>query len=588
MDTAALVTLMRRMGSDLAEVEVKSAAGGLPKNIAETLSAFANGGGGSVVLGLSEHDNFTPAPGFDAEAVRTALAGTCSDLMDPPLRVRIDIEEFEGALIVTAEIPELDPMDKPCFVKARGHYQGSFIRSGDGDRKLGHYEVTQLLSNRTQPVYDLEPVVNAARSDLDDDLVRRVVRRARQRQPRAFGHLETDEALVRLNALTNVDGIMRPTLGGLLCLGSYPQQFFPQLFVSLVVLPGTEMGELSAGGARFLDNVSLDGPIPVMLATASAALQRNMRRAAVVNGLFREDRYDYPLEVIRELIVNALMHRDYSPGARGTQIQIEMYRDRLVVKSPGGLYGNVIGPLLGTSEQSSSSRNASLAKLLSDLPADTSGDQAVSENRGSGLPTVMATLRRAGMSPAAFDVAPGHVQVTVPQHALLDIGTIEWIGTLGLDGLTDQQNLALAMMRSTGRVTNAMMQAWGVDRTTARSALRDLVDRGVAATTGGRRYANYQLTVPTETAPIVRRAEQDSVSGTGSELDAIVQAIRAGHTTTRSLETALGMNYQTVLRRLRKLIDAGVVEREFARHSSRQQYRLRIPSRHPGQFTGGQ
>jgi ATP-dependent DNA helicase RecG len=573
METSALVALMRRIGSDLAEVEVKSAAGGLPKNMVETLSAFANGTGGTVLLGLSEHDGFTPAPGFDAESVRTALAGACSDLVDPPLRVRIDIEEFEGALIVTTEIPELDPVDKPCFVKARGHYQGSFVRSGDGDRKLGHYEVTQLLSNRTQPVYDLEPVTAATRSDLDNELVRRVVRRARQRQPRAFGHLDTDEALIRLNALANVDGVLRPTLGGLLCLGSYPQQFFPQLFISVVALPGTEIGELSAGGARFLDNVSVDGPIPVMLADASAALQRNMRRAAVVNGLFREDRYDYPLDVIRELVVNALMHRDYSPGARGTQIQIELYRDRLVVKSPGGLYGNVIGPLLGTGEQSSSSRNAALAKLLSDLPADDSGDHAVSENRGSGLPAAMATLRRAGMSPAAFDVAPGHLHVTVPQHALLDVDTIEWIGTLGLDGLTDPQNLALAMMRSTGRVTNAMLQAWGVDRSTARSALKDLVDRGVATTTGGRRYANYQLAVP-ETLPPEPRPGHDSTSGTDSELGAIIQAIRAGHTTARALEAALGMNYQTVLRRLRKLIEAGAVEREFARNSSRQQYRV--------------
>ncbi|MQY30086.1 ATP-binding protein [Nocardia aurantia] len=574
METAALVTLMRKIGGDLTEVEVKSAAGGLPKNIAETLSAFANGNGGLILLGLAEQDGFTPAPGFDAESIRTALAGACSDLMDPPLRVRIDIEEFEGALIVATQIPELDPVDKPCFVKARGHYQGSFIRSGDGDRKLSHYEVTQLLSNRTQPIHDLEPITDAARADLDDDLVARVVRRAKQRQPRAFGHLDIDEALIRLNALTIVGGVVRPTLSGLLCLGSYPQQFFPQLFISVVALPGSEIGELSAGGARFLDNVSLDGPIPVMLADASAALQRNMRKAAVINGLFREDRYDYPLDVLRELIVNALMHRDYSPGARGTQIQIELYRDRLVVKSPGGLYGNVIGPLLGTGEQSCSSRNAALAKLLSDLPADTTGDHAVSENRGSGLPTVMATLRRAGMSPAAFDVAPGHVHVTVPRHALLDIDTIEWIGSLGLDGLTEKQHLALAMMRSTGRVTNAMLQAWGMDRTTARSALKDLVDRGVATATGGRRYANYQLTVPTETARPDRRSEPDSASGTDNDFDAIVQAIRAGHNTARSLETALGMGYQTVLRRLRKLVDAGVVEREFARNSSRQQYRL--------------
>lgn len=71
--------------------------------------------------------------------------------MEPPLRIAIEVEEFENALVVRADIPELDPVAKPCFAAARGAYQGSFIRSSDGDRRLTHYEVTQLLANRTQP-----------------------------------------------------------------------------------------------------------------------------------------------------------------------------------------------------------------------------------------------------------------------------------------------------------------------------------------------------------------------------------------------------------------------------------------------------
>ncbi|WP_330183427.1 putative DNA binding domain-containing protein [Nocardia sp. NBC_01503] len=582
MDTAAIVSRMRRIGADLAEVEVKAAGGGFPKSVAETLSAFSNGSGGVLLLGLSEHDGFAPAPGFDAKAVRDALAVVCADLMDPPLRIDIDIQEFEDALIVVAEVPELDPIDKPCFVKARGQYQGSFVRGGDGDRRLTHYEVSQLLSNRTQPAYDLEPVRGATRIDLDDELVRGLVNRARQRQPRAFAKLSDDQALVRLNVLTEDDGTLRPTLGGLIALGSYPQQFFPQLFISVVVLPGTEMGDQSVSGVRFLDNVTADGPISVMLAEASAALQRNMRRAAVIDGLFREDRYEYPLEVIRELLVNALMHRDYSPGVRGTQVQVELYRDRLVVKSPGGLYGNVVAPLLGTSMQVSSSRNAALARLLSDLPGDSTGYHAVSENRGSGLPSVMTALRRVGMSPAAFDVTPGHVHVTVPQSALLGMEVVEWIGTLGQQGLTNPQHLALAMMRSTGRVTNAMLQAWGVDRTSAGAALKDLVDRGLAVVTGGRRYASYQLTFPfdEEAFYLDSASELASVaegSGIDADLDAIVQAIAAGHDSTKSLEAILGMNYQAVLRRLNKLIDRGAIERLYPRNDRRQRYRLIPP-----------
>ena len=184
------------------------------------------------------------------------------------------------------------------------------------------------------------------------------------------------------------------------------------------------------------------------------------------------------------------MHRDYSPDGRGTQIQIELYPDRLVVKSPGGLHGNVNPDELGTSVVTSTSRNGALAKLLADVTLPDTRSQTIVENRGSGLLRVMAALRRAGMSPPQFDVSPGRVHVTVPRNALLSPETIEWIGALGLGDLTDEQHLALAMMRNSGRATSAMLRSWGVEALAAGRALRDLVDRGIAEQIGGNRNAS--------------------------------------------------------------------------------------------------
>ncbi|GAA1482650.1 hypothetical protein GCM10009624_30900 [Gordonia sinesedis] len=581
MNTVDLVARLRRLGTDLTQVEVKSAAGGLPKDVVESLSAFANGDGGVLLLGLSEADGFTPVPGFDAKAMRDALANACADQMKPPLRPAIEIEEFEGALIVRADIDEIDPMDKPCYVKTRGHHQGSFIRSGDGDRVLSAYEVAQLLANRTQPKHDLEPITDATLDDLSSELVDRLIRRARDRHPRTFRNLETEEALARLNVVTRVDGQSVPTLAGLISLGNYPQQFLPQLFVAVIVSPGTQIGDQSPDGVRFLDNSTADGPIFDMVATVEETLRRNMRKAAVVKGLYREDRYDYPLDVIRELVVNAIMHRDYSPASRGMHVQIELYLDRLVVNSPGGLFGDVSARSLGTAEQRSSSRNAALAKLLADIPVDAHSNESIGENRGSGLPNAMRSLRQAGMSPARFDVSPGHVRVTVPGHALLGVDVTEWISSLSEADLTSTQDLALAMARVTGRVTNAMLQAWGVDRLAAGAALRDLVGRDLLVVTGGKRYASYQLSdraIAVANSPMSYTRSAHSVDasteGIAADLDAVEQAIAAGHVTARAIEAALGMNYRAVLRRLTKLIDAGRVQRIGQRHSSRQTYRL--------------
>jgi predicted HTH transcriptional regulator len=136
------------------------------------------------------------------------------------------------------------------------------------------------------------------------------------------------------------DGTDAVSLAGLLALGSYPQEGFPQLMVTFVRYP-TVTGAQSASGERFLDNVALEGPVPVMARDTLAAIRRNMSRRAVIADAGRQDIWEYPETALREAIVNALVHRDLSGSARGTRIQVEMYPDRLVIRNPGGLFGPV-------------------------------------------------------------------------------------------------------------------------------------------------------------------------------------------------------------------------------------------------------
>lgn len=570
------VDRLRRLGSEPTKIEAKAAVGGLPRTTGETLSAFQNGTGGVLLLGLSEAHGFTPARGFRATAVRDALAGLCHEEMEPPIRADVEIVPFEDGQVVHLEVPPLDPLLRPSHIRRKGPYDGSYIRSGDGDRHLTSYEVTQLLSNRTQPVDDRELVVDARMADLDVESIAAFLRRLRQSPNRAFRDVTDEVALTRAGVVGATDsGAVHPTLAGLLCFGTYPQQFLPQLFASFVALPGMTLGETMRDGTRFLDNVTCDGTIPEMLNGVIAAARRNMRTAAVIRGAGREDRYDYPIDVIRELVVNALLHRDYSPGARGAHVQVELYPDRLVVKSPGGLFGDVVPSQLGV-EEVSSTRNATLARILADLPQ--ADGMPVSESRGSGLAHVVHRLRRAGMSPPTFDVTPGHVHVTVPQHALLDPDTVAWISELGAPELTDGQHIALALMRATGSVSNELLRAWGVESHAATAALRGLVHHGLALKTGGRRYATYELsdaeeedglfvgldtpasrTPPTPPTPAAHRVD--------SSLESVVQAIRAGDVTTKAVAARLGISYWTATRRINSLLEAGRIEQTAPPHS---------------------
>lgn len=203
-------------------------------------------------------------------------------------------------------------------------------------------------------------------------------------------------AILRRAKVPAGDGV---TLAGLLTVGRYPQKFYPQLVVTFVHYP-TIAGADSGTGERFIDNVVAEGPIPAMVADTVAAVRRNMVRRSVVRGAGRSDTTEYPEEAVREAVANALAHRDYSAESRGTQVQVEMYPDRLLVRNPGGLYGPVSAERLGQ-DGVSSARNATLLRLLEDAPIPGT-DRTVGENRGSGIRTMLAALRVAGMSPPTF------------------------------------------------------------------------------------------------------------------------------------------------------------------------------------------
>ncbi|MCA0438635.1 MAG: putative DNA binding domain-containing protein [Austwickia sp.] len=562
---------LRRRGAELTNVEVKSGAGGVPSSLLDTLSAFSNGRGGTILLGLD--DSFTAVP-IDAEALRDGLAGMAADRMSPPVRGDIDIDVIDGGhRIVRFDVPEAQLGDKPCFVESRGRYQGSYIRGGDGDRRLTDYEIDRLIENRSQPLHDRDVVAGATVDAFDQRLLVPFLERLRGSRPRAFDGRSDDEMLRSLGIASLVGDRLAPTVAGLLVFGRYPQEFFPQLFVSVVVLPGVQMGDLGPGGERFIDNRTIEGPLPVMAAEVVTTLTRHMTRSAVMHGAYRDERLEYPVEVVRELVVNALMHRDYSSQARGAQVQVELYPDRLVVRSPGGFFGAVDPADLGAPDVSSS-RNALLAKLLADAPMPGSSFM-MAENRGSGIPTVLRVLNRAGMAPPRFRADLRKVEVVVPHHALLTPDIVEWIHSLGQRDLSDPQVQALALLRVGGELRNQTLQGWGLHSTDATRELADLVQRGLAIKVGDRRGASYRLPIEAQAAKRLSATPPPSSAVPTDRQQAILALFRAeGMLSTSAIERAMSVSRATAMNDINALLRAGLLEATAPLKSRRRAYRL--------------
>ncbi|MFD4641272.1 ATP-binding protein [Lentzea sp. NPDC058436] len=559
MEASALRTLverLRRAGAEMSDVEVKSAAGGLPKSVTESLSAFANTNGGTLVLGLDENDGFRPVRLGDAAKLRDDLAALASDCLHPPLRIAVDVVEFESMPVVLAEIDPLPSDHRPCYVDSKGIATGSYVRVGDGDRRMTQAEIGLAIANRGQPRYDLEAVTDAVIGDLDRVSYGRTIERVRQTS-RPFRDMDEITALERLRVLVRADnGTLVPSLGGLLSFGTYPQQHLPQLTVSVVVYGGDE------NGPRFDDNPVVRGPIPELVSETMSVLRRHMRVRSHVDSSGRREQLDYPMEAVREAVVNALLHRDYSGGTRGTQVQIELHPDRLLVRSPGGLFGPVVLEDLG-SEGVSSSRNSFLASLLSDTYLPLS-DRLVAENRASGIPSMIKDLQRSGLARPIFRNFANRFEVEFSRSELLDPATRQWLARMREPGLTQLHELALATMHHGRPISNAALRQFGASQADATAVLRDLVNKGLAVRTGGRRYATYSLGASAETPDLF------TITPPPADVAEVLRTL--GSASARELIAATGYSRPTVLARLEELTEKGLVRAEGAQRSPKRRY----------------
>jgi ATP-dependent DNA helicase RecG len=380
---------MRSRGGEVHGVEVKSATGGLPDSITETMSAFANlPGGGLIVLGLDEAAGFEPVGLKNAVALAAGVASRARQAFHPEVHVDVDVQPFEGADVVVARVRELAASAKPCFVKRSGQ---AYLRFADGDYALSQLEIEAFLSNRSRPRYDEGAVAGATTADFEADRVSDFLATARS-SDRRLARIGDDAELLLRTGVVVITG--EPTVAGLIALGEYPQQFLPHYAIRIASLPDT-----TNTSVRALDEATLTGPIAAMLDDAVAWTARNSRRRLVTDpasGHVREY-LDPPAVAVRELISNALVHRDLAEWSTSRSIECRLTPDAFRLTNPGGLYG-VTADRLGV-HPLTSARNRRLVDICRFL---RTSDGNVVEALASGIPAALAALRGAGMPDLEF------------------------------------------------------------------------------------------------------------------------------------------------------------------------------------------
>ncbi len=378
-------------------IELKRASKGTPEKLYDTLSSFSNQtGGGIIVFGIDEKNDYQITGVYDAQDLQTKVTNQALQ-MEPVVRPVFTIAEIQGHTVVSAEISECDIFEKPCFYRGAGRMRGSFIRVGEADMPMTEYEIYSYEVFKRKIQDELRIVERADMESFDKDTITEYFIKLRKLKPNLAK--QSDEKILQLQGIVDHG---KPTVAGIMMLGEYPQAYFPQLSITAMVVAGTKIGELGDNGERFIDNQRIEGNIIQMLDDTLAFIRRNIRNATIVNeDGKRADRSEYPMVAVREIVLNALIHRDYSIHTDHSPIRVVLYQDRLEIENPGGLYGRITVDELG--KMAADTRNPFIAGGLEVLLG--------TENRFSGIPTIMEEMKKAGLAPAVFESRHGVFKV---------------------------------------------------------------------------------------------------------------------------------------------------------------------------------
>ena len=431
--------------------------------LATTLVGMANSHGGTVLIGVSPRAGRIQGV-RDPQNVTDRIFQAAL-LCDPPLVLPVPRIEFAaGVPLVCVTIPQ----GLPHVYNLQGRYLG---RSGRTETPLPPRVLRQLLVERGVIQFESRIPPSVSLNDLDLEQV--VAYMTALDQP---SNQNPEDFLKRRGCLIHQEGKLRPTYAAILLFGHHPQQWLPSASILAARFPGTSFSD------EFIKQ-EIRGTLPDQLRQAETFVRDHLRSVARLVGLTREETPEYPLEAVRELLVNAVAHRDYNQ--QGDTIHLHIFSDRLEVHSPGGLPGPVT---LANLLEARFSRNAVIAQVLSDL--------GFVERLGYGLNRVLTAVKQNNLPPPKFEESGGAFRVTLFAGSE-EKGEVSKpdLSIYASYNLNPRQQRALGYMVENNRITNSDYQVLcpEVSAETIRRDLVDFVKKGVLIKIGDKRATYYIL-----------------------------------------------------------------------------------------------
>jgi ATP-dependent DNA helicase RecG len=313
----------------------------LHEQIAKTVVAFANTSGGKLVIGVSDNREII---GIDEEtifSVKDQINSIIFDRCYPAILPEIYSVNQQGKLLLVVEVFRGNLL--PYYLKAEGKNKGTYLRIGASNRKADFDHILELERQKRNQSFDEELCREEDLSTLDLSPL--------NARFSALGKPLNDEKLKNLKLIQMENSTLYPTQGLLILLGKYPH-----VVTKCARFKGTDM-------TLFLDRKEYSGDLFSQLEQVEAFIKNHINLRGEIKGLQRTDTFEIPETALREALINAVIHRDYSN--QGRDIKVGVYDDIVNIVSPGGFPNSLTVESL--TEGRSEIRNRVVARVFKEL-----------------------------------------------------------------------------------------------------------------------------------------------------------------------------------------------------------------------------
>ncbi len=424
------------------------------RDVAETLSAFANADGGTLLLGVDDDGNVSGVD-FPKDRLRV-IQYAPKNLIKPPLRANINEISFQGKRLFLFTVNWMPDV----YQLTDGRY---LLRIGDSNTPFPADQIELLKSGKRKAIFESRIEPSASWNDISKELVVDFGKR--------IGIDKSPEEISFEYRLIDYDnGNPKFKLATLLLFGKDPLRWHPRCGVDFIKYEGTE--RKVGRELNIIKRARIESPLVKLVEETYKTIFAQIKERQYLHDLFFVEKFEYPTFAWQEAIVNAVAHRDYS--IQGLSIEVWMFDDRIEIRSPGLPPEPVTLERILRRERVHASRNPLIVRVLTDL--------GYMRETGEGIPRMFEEMEKNGLYPPKIEiVADSLFSVILKNQPMYSIDDLEWLEQFKGANLNPNQKRMLLFARAheNSFTSRNYQRVCGVDIYGASKEIKEMVKKGI-------------------------------------------------------------------------------------------------------------